>query len=111
MLYRHEPGAVIARPNFPGFCALAEVPSYADEMRRYVARLTAVRYVKASGIRPIFAKSYQRFPAALIRRMLAAGLRAGEAALVSRLGQSAFPFPISSPVMRRASPASLNRSA
>lgn len=79
VLYRHEPDAAIPTPGFPGFCPVAEIPRYADAMRRYVAELTAVRRVKTSGTRPIFAKPYQRPAAALVRRALATGLRIGEA--------------------------------
>jgi hypothetical protein len=78
VLYRHEPDAVIP-PGFPSFCPAAEIPQHADAMRRYVAALTAVRQVKTSGTRPIFAKPYQHRPAALVRRLLAIGLRVGEA--------------------------------
>lgn len=78
VLYRHEPDNVIAPPGFPGFCPVAEIPRHADAMRRYVTELIAVRQVKTTGTRPIFAKPYRRLPAAQARRALATGLRVVE---------------------------------
>jgi hypothetical protein len=78
VIYRHEPDDIAARPDFPGICQIEDIPRFRDAARRYIAGLTAVRQVKSSGIRPVFAKPFQRFPAPLIRRGLALALRAGE---------------------------------
>lgn len=81
VIYRHEPDEVLPPTDFPTLCPIAEIPRFADLAGRHVARLTAVRQLKASGIRPIFAKPFQPLPAPWVRRALAIGLRVAEGAL------------------------------
>jgi hypothetical protein len=78
VIYRHEPDSVLPPSEFPLLCPPHEIPLYVDAVRNYIERLTMVRQVKSSGTRPIFAKPFQPFPAPLIRRALAFGLRASE---------------------------------
>jgi hypothetical protein len=79
VIYRHEPDDVIRQQEFPGICQVDEIPRYQAAARRYIAQLTTVRQIKASGTWPIFAKPFQPFPAPIIRRALVIGVRAGEA--------------------------------
>lgn len=78
VIYRHEPDLVVRPTDFPVPCPIEAVPQHVAAARRYVARLTRVRQVKTSGTRPVFAKPFQPFPAPLLRRILALGLRVSE---------------------------------
>lgn len=93
VLYRHEPDDVSARADFPGICAVEDIPRYADAARRYVARLTTVRLVKSVGTRPIFPKPFQRLPAHYLRYSLTLGLRAAEAVPFAAAWAKRVPIP------------------
>jgi hypothetical protein len=93
VIYRHEPDDVAAQPDFPGICAKEDIPRYTNAARRYVAHLTTVRQVKSSGTRPVFAKPFQPFAAALMRRTLAIALRAGEAIPLAAAWLKRIPIP------------------
>ncbi|HUC72377.1 MAG TPA: sulfotransferase [Stellaceae bacterium] len=78
VLYRHEPDDVIRLKALPLVCPVEDIPRYVDAAQRYVARLTAVRQIKASGTWPVFAKQFQPFPAPFVRRALVLGVRAAQ---------------------------------
>jgi hypothetical protein len=78
VIYRHEPDSVVRPTEFPLLCPIDEISQYTAAVRRYVARLVAVRQVKASGTLPVFPKPFQPLAAHMFRHMLALGLRVSE---------------------------------
>jgi hypothetical protein len=81
VIYRHEPDSVLRPGDFPIICPVGEIPRYAEAAADFIRRLLAVRQLKASATRPVFAKPFRPFSAALMRRALAYGLRTAETAL------------------------------